>query len=149
MDKKNESLRGFCEITPRQGSILSVQARMAHESGPTSGVFASGHGTVLAWQMLNTYCAVILGDFRNEYPQCHSIADMADIIGGLILREVTGVLFLVVYVICTASGIIGVSVALNTLSSHALCTNWFVFIATLMVAFPAAIRKFEKIAWLT
>lgn len=64
------------------------------------------------------------------------------------LREVVSVLFLLAYFICAASGILSVSEGLNALSGHAVCTQWFTFVATVIVAALASIRKFEKIAWL-
>lgn len=104
---------------------------------------------VLGWQFLNTYCAIIQGNFRNSHAGCHSIADMAEVVGGLWLKEVTGVFFLVTYIIVCASGIFGTSVALNALSNHAICTNYFMLVATALVFLMSSIRKFEKIAWLT
>jgi hypothetical protein len=74
---------------------------------------------------------------------------MAKLVGGNITKEVVGFLFLAAYVICAASGIIGVSTALNALSEHAICTQWFQLVATIIVAIAASVRKFEKIAWLT
>lgn len=50
---------------------------------------------------------------------------------------------------CAGSGILGVSAAFNALSDHAICTQYFSLIATIIVAILASIRKFEKIAWLT
>ncbi|KAI1341690.1 transmembrane amino acid transporter [Xylariaceae sp. FL0016] len=104
---------------------------------------------VLGWQFLNTYCAIIQGNFRNSHAGCHSIADMAHVVGGKWLREVVGVFFLVTYAIVGASGIFGASVALNALSDHAICTNYFMLVATIAVFILASMRKFEKIAWLT
>ena len=104
---------------------------------------------VLGWQFLNTYCAIIQGNFRNSHPGCHSIADMAHVVGGKWLREVVGGFFLVTYAIVGASGIFGASVGLNALSNHALCTNSFMLVATAAVFILASVRKFEKIAWLT
>ncbi|KAK1772066.1 transmembrane amino acid transporter [Phialemonium atrogriseum] len=104
---------------------------------------------VLGWQFLNTYCAIIQGNFRNSHAGCHSIADMANVVGGAWLREVVGVLFLVTYAIVGASGIFGASVGLNALSNHAICTNYFMLVATVAVCMLASARKFEKIAWLT
>ncbi len=65
------------------------------------------------------------------------------------MKELVGFLFIAAYVICAGSGIIGVSAAFNALSNHALCTQWFAFIATVIVAVFASVRKFEKLAWLT
>ncbi|KAM0276784.1 hypothetical protein ACHAQH_006373 [Verticillium albo-atrum] len=104
---------------------------------------------VLGWQFLNTYCAIIQGNFRNSHAGCHSIADMAFVVGGAWAKEVVGVLFLITYAIVAASGIFGSSVGLNALSSHAICTNWFMLVATIAVFILASVRKFEKIAWLT
>ncbi|KAI3543600.1 transmembrane amino acid transporter [Colletotrichum abscissum] len=104
---------------------------------------------VLGWQFLNTYCAIIQGNFRNAHAGCHSIADMANVVGGVWLKEVVGVLFLVTYAIVGASGIFGTSVAFNALSNHAICTNYFMLVATACVFILASARKFEKIAWLT
>ncbi|KAK8048368.1 hypothetical protein PG994_010098 [Apiospora phragmitis] len=108
-----------------------------------------GAVNVLGWQFLNTYCAIVQGNFRNAHAGCHSIADMAHVVGGRWLREVAGVFFLVTYAIVGASGIFGASVALNALSGHALCTNSFMLVATAMVFILSSARKFEKIAWLT
>ncbi|KAL6692404.1 neutral amino acid transporter-like protein [Trichoderma pleuroticola] len=107
-----------------------------------------GAVNVVAWTMLNTYCAIIQGNFRNSHPRCHSIADMAQLVGGPLLREVVSILFLLAYIICAASGILGVSEGLNALSDHAVCTQWFTLVATVIVAALASVRKFEKMAWL-
>ncbi|KAH0602167.1 hypothetical protein MHUMG1_01046 [Metarhizium humberi] len=89
------------------------------------------------------------GNFRNSPAGCHSIADMAEVVGGLWLKEVTGVSFLVTYIIVCEPGIFGTSVALKALSNHAVCTNYFMLVATALVFLTSSISKFEKIAWLT
>ncbi|KAK9791687.1 putative Transmembrane amino acid transporter [Seiridium cardinale] len=104
---------------------------------------------VLGWQFLNTYCAIIQGNFRNAHAGCHSIADMAYVVGGVWLKEVVGIFFLVTYAIVGASGMFGASVALNALSNHAICTNYFMLISMVAIFALASARKFEKIAWLT
>ncbi|SMR44960.1 unnamed protein product [Zymoseptoria tritici ST99CH_3D1] len=104
---------------------------------------------VIAWGVMNTYTAVIQGDFRNKHAGCHSIADMAMQVGGVWVREIVGFLFVVAYVLCTGSGIVGVTVGLNALSHHAACTVWWGLIATIVVALAASVRKFQQIGWLT
>ena len=52
-------------------------------------------------------------------------------------------------VLCTGSGIIGLSVAFNTFSSHGACTVWFSFVSAVIIAGCASIRKFYKLGWLT
>jgi len=53
------------------------------------------------------------------------------------------------YILCSGSGILGVSIGLNALSEHAACTVWWAFLATVVVTACASIRKFQKIGWLT
>jgi hypothetical protein len=105
--------------------------------------------SVIGWGALNTYTAVVQGNFRNSHPGCHSIADMSYVMGGLWLKEAVGALFLVAYVLCAGAGILGVSIAFNALSTHGACTVWFSFVATVLVALCASVRKFHSIGWLT
>lgn len=74
---------------------------------------------------------------------------MAYVVGGTWLKEIVGILFLVTYSICVASGIVGAATGLNALSNHAICTNYFMLVATIACFILASVRKFEKIAWLT
>jgi hypothetical protein len=105
--------------------------------------------SVIGWGALNTYTAVVQGNFRNRHPGCHSIADMSEVLGGVVLKELVGALFLVAYVLCAGSGILGVSIGLNALSTHAACTVWWSFLATVVVVICASVRKFHQIGWLT
>ena len=51
--------------------------------------------SLLGWGMLNTYTAIIQGNFRNRHRGCHSIADMAHVVGGFWLKELVGGLFVI------------------------------------------------------
>ncbi|KAF7587984.1 hypothetical protein BBP40_006461 [Aspergillus hancockii] len=123
--------------------ILSIPSVM-YDLGAFPGAV-----NLIGWCAINAYGAIILGNFRNSYPQCHSVADMAQLIGGPILREIVGFMFIVTYVITAASGIIGVSAAFNAFSLHAFCTVWWSVIATVIIAACANVRKFSHIGWLT
>lgn len=108
--------------------VLSIPTAMV-SLGAVGGAL-----NVVAWGALNTYTAVVQGDFRNNHRKCHSIADMANQVGGPWSREICGGLFIVAYLLCSASGIIGVSVGLNALSRHAACTVWWRWVDQLIVA---------------
>ncbi|KAF8857987.1 hypothetical protein BDZ45DRAFT_409768 [Acephala macrosclerotiorum] len=123
--------------------VLSIPTAM-YSLGALGGALS-----VIGWGALNTYTAMVQGNFRNAHPGCHSIADMANVLGGKVLRELVGALFLIAYVLCAGSGILGVSIGLNALSTHAACTVWWSFIATVVVAVTASVRKFHQIGWLT
>jgi len=123
--------------------VLSIPTSM-YSLGAVGGALS-----VVGWGALNTYTGKIQGDFRNRHPGCHSIADMAEVLGGVVLKEIAGALFLIGYILCVGSGILGVSIGLNALSTHAACTVWWTFLATAVVAICASVRKFHNIAWLT
>jgi hypothetical protein len=53
------------------------------------------------------------------------------------------------YILCTGSGILGVSIGINALSHHAACTVWWSVMATVAIAIGGSIRKFHTIGWLT
>ncbi|KAH7092567.1 transmembrane amino acid transporter protein-domain-containing protein [Paraphoma chrysanthemicola] len=108
-----------------------------------------GSLSVIGWGALNTYFAIVQGNFRNSHAHCHSIADMAYVVGGPIVREICGFLFIVAYVLCSGSGIVGLSVGFNALSDHAACTVWWAFLAFVLVVASASVRKFEKVGWLS
>jgi hypothetical protein len=104
-----------------------------------------GSISIVAWGCFNTYCFVILGNFRMRHPHCHSIADMAQVAGGVVGREATGLLFIIAYVLVTGSDIVGVSTALNALSHHGACTVWWSFLAAVVIIATASIRKLEHV----
>lgn len=74
---------------------------------------------------------------------------MCYVVGGSWFKEVIGFLYIVAYVLCTGSGIVGLSVAFNALSDHAACTVWWAFLSFAIITACASVRTFEKIGWLT
>ena len=110
---------------------------------------APGALNVVGWGALSTYVGVIQGNFRNRHPRCHSIAEMAEIVGGRALQELTSILFVATWIIAAASCVSGASTALNALSEHAICTNYFSLIAMFCMIIMSSIRKFGNLSWLT
>ncbi|KKY29087.1 putative neutral amino acid [Phaeomoniella chlamydospora] len=123
--------------------VLSIPTAM-YSLGAVGGALS-----VIGWGILNTYCAMIQGDFRNTHAGCHTVADMAGIVGGAVIKELCGVLYLIAYVLCTGSGILGVCIGINSLSHHAACSVWWSFLATCVVAVCASVRTFQNVGWLT
>lgn len=74
---------------------------------------------------------------------------MANVVGGLWFKELVGVFFMFGYTISVATGLVGAATGLNALSSHAVCTNYFMLVTAIACFLLASVRKFEKIAWLT
>jgi len=105
--------------------------------------------SILGWGALNTYLAIVQGNFGQNHPGCHTIVDMFEVVGGRIAKEAVGVLFLVASVLCVGAGILGTSIGLNALSEHAACTVWWSLIAAIVITGTGAVRTFHAIGWLT
>ncbi|EXJ93466.1 hypothetical protein A1O1_01858 [Capronia coronata CBS 617.96] len=123
--------------------VLSIPSAM-YSLGAVGGAIL-----IVVVGALNTYTAMIQGDFRNSHPECHTLADMGYVVGGFWFREAIGFLYIAAYVLCTGSGIVGLSVAFNALSDHAACTVWWAFLSFAIITACASVRTFEKIGWLT
>ncbi|KAH9885344.1 transmembrane amino acid transporter protein-domain-containing protein [Xylariomycetidae sp. FL2044] len=132
----------FLKITFSLG-VLSIPTALS-SLGAVGGALS-----LVGWQALNTYCTIIQGNFRNRHPECHSLVDMGHKIGGLWLKEVIGIVFLIAYILVTGSGIIGLSVAFNALSDHAACTVWWALLSAVVVTGFASIRTLKNMGWLT
>lgn len=69
--------------------VLSIPAAM-YALGAAPGALL-----ILGFGLVNTYVGRVQGNFRNIHPGCHSVADMAQYLGGPILKELVGGLFVV------------------------------------------------------
>jgi hypothetical protein len=78
--------------------------------------------TILGFGGLTTYCGYILVQFYRRYPMVTNLVDCALYVGGKPFERFLGVAFVFNLVLICASANITMSVALNTLSNHALCT---------------------------
>ena len=123
--------------------VLSLPTTM-DQLGAVGGGLA-----ILAFGIFNTYCFTIFGDFRQRHRGCHSVADMAGVVGGRVAKEVTGILFIIAFLLSTSAGIVGLSTAFNALSHHAICTVWWNVIATVAIALVSSMRKLHQIGWVT
>ena len=56
--------------------VLSIPAALYTLGAVPGGI------NIVGWCILNTYAGVIFGNFRNRHAGCHSVADMAGIVGG-------------------------------------------------------------------
>lgn len=68
--------------------------------------------------------------------------------GGTIGREAYGLMFMIFMLCVVASGSLGVSIALNAVSDHAICTVGFVAVAIVVVLLLASIQTLDRVSWL-
>ncbi|CAN9095429.1 unnamed protein product [Alternaria sp. RS040] len=80
---------------------------------------------ILGFGILTTYCGYILLQFYRKYPMVTNLVDCALYVGGKPFETFLGIAFVFNLVLICASANITLSVALNTLSRHALCTVAF------------------------
>lgn len=72
---------------------------------------------------------------------------MCGVMWGPIGRELVGIMFLVAFILCSGSGLLGTSIAFNALSEHAVCTVWFSFVSTVLIIMYSSIRTWDKMTW--
>ncbi|WVQ85847.1 hypothetical protein IAT38_008015 [Cryptococcus sp. DSM 104549] len=104
---------------------------------------------LIVWGVITTYYAYVSYQFRMKYSGVHNIADGAMIIGGPILREIVGGLFLLTWVLATGSGLLGMATGLKVLADGKVCTVVFTLVAAVCTALAASIRTLGKLAILT
>ncbi|KAF5009145.1 hypothetical protein FDECE_4589 [Fusarium decemcellulare] len=103
---------------------------------------------LLVIAVLTTWSDYIVGKFKLRHPEVYGIDDAAGLMFGRVGKEVYGISY-ALYTICIAgSGMIGISIALNTLSTHATCTAVFVAVACIVAFITASVRTLDRVSWL-
>jgi amino acid permease len=77
---------------------------------------------ILGFGGLTTYCGFVLVQFYRRYPKITNLVDCAYQVGGRPFEIFLGIAFVFNLVLICASANITLSIALNTLSNHAICT---------------------------
>lgn len=123
--------------------VLSLPTTMS-TLGAVGGILG-----IFGFGLFNTYTFVIVGNFRRRHAGCHSIADTAGVVGGVFIKELAGVLFIIGNLLGCSSAIIGLGTGLNALSYHSMCTVAWNVVAAVLIALPASLRKFHNLGWVT
>ncbi|PWN25935.1 hypothetical protein BDZ90DRAFT_233537 [Jaminaea rosea] len=113
--------------------------------------FAPGLISLLIICMITTYCGLLAGRIRLIHPELHSAQDLGSLFfgGSRIGMALFGFFYWVLLVMIAGSGILSTTIALNAISSHALCTMAFagiVVAACLLIG--GGCRQLMKVAWL-
>lgn len=105
---------------------------------------------IIGFGILTTYCGYILVQFYRRYPMVTNLVDCALYVGGKPFEYFLGVAFVFNLVLICASANITMSVALNTLSGHALCTVAFMafpHITCWMLCIPRKLTFAAAFSW--
>ncbi|KAJ4013842.1 hypothetical protein NW752_005554 [Fusarium irregulare] len=122
--------------------ILSIPSAF-HTLGIIPGVIC-----LLIIGGITTWSNYVIGTFKLNHREIYDIGDAGGILFGRIGREFLGLSFALFTVFAIASGILGISISLNALSTHATCTATFVAVASLVVFMCASIRTLGRMNWL-
>lgn len=134
-------MSGIILITNQVGiGILSLPSALL-TLGMVPGIIA-----IVGLGLLSTYTAYVLLQFYRRHPHVVNIVDMARIIGGPILEVIVGIAMFINLIFTGASISVTVSVALNSISEHALCTAGFSGIACVAFWLLCLPRKFSFVA---
>lgn len=72
---------------------------------------------------------------------------MCGVMWGPVGRELVGFMFLVAFILCCGSGLLGTSIAFNALTEHAACSVWFSFLSTVLIIIYSSIRTWDRMTW--
>ena len=92
------------------------------------------------------YTAYVLLQFFRRYPSVLSCVDCFRIIGGTPLSTIVGIGFVLNQLFACSSAIITMSIALNSISEHAMCTILFILIPTIVSCVLCMPRRMKFLA---
>lgn len=103
---------------------------------------------ILVIEGIVTWSAYVLGEFKLAHRDTYSLADVGRVLFGRVGEEFFTIAVCVCMLFFSGSGMVGVTTALNAVSTHATCTAvWMVVV--FVVSFAAAsIRTLGNITWL-
>ena len=102
---------------------------------------------VISMGVLATYTAYILIQFYRRYPSIRDVVDVAKIMGGRPLEILVGVAHVLNLCLICASANVTLSIALNTMTEHALCTVGFIGIPMIMCWLLCMPRSLNFAGW--
>ncbi|WWC62647.1 uncharacterized protein I303_105244 [Kwoniella dejecticola CBS 10117] len=123
--------------------VLSVPSTLA--------VLGIVPGIICLWVISAIICwsDYVVGQFKRNHPSVYGIDDVGYMLfKGRIGREVIAVMYWLFMTCVAASGLLGISIGLNAISSHGTCTAVFVAVAAIVAFFMSCIQTLGKISWL-
>lgn len=97
--------------------------------------------------MLSLYTALILIQYYRKYPYLLNIVDYGRVLGGPIVEGIFAAGFLINMILTCASAIITVSIGLNTISEHAICTLGFTAVTAIAMWAICIPKTMKFVAW--
>ncbi|KAL4779251.1 transmembrane amino acid transporter protein-domain-containing protein [Aspergillus varians] len=95
-----------------------------------------------------TWTSYMVGKFKLNHREVYGIDDAWGLMFGRVGREIVGFSFSLYWIFSAGSGILGLSIAFNAVSSHGTCTAVFVVCAAVIGFLFASIRTLGQISWI-
>ncbi|CAK1368228.1 N amino acid transport system protein [Cercospora beticola] len=122
--------------------VLGIPSAL-HSLGMVPGVII-----LLIIGVMTTWTGYMVGQFKLRHPEVYGIDEAGKIMGGKIGREILYWGFNVYFIFLAASAMIGISIGLNSLSSHGACTAIFVVVAAIIGFGFGSIQTLGKVSWI-
>ncbi|KAF2964515.1 hypothetical protein GQX73_g9068 [Xylaria multiplex] len=103
---------------------------------------------ILVIAAITTWSNYMVGVFKILHPSVYSIDDAGGMMFGRVGRIFFGIAFCLYWILVAGSGMLGISISLNSVSTHGTCTAVFVAVAAIAGFALSSIRTLGKITWL-
>lgn len=97
---------------------------------------------------ITTWSDYMVGMWKLAHPETYDIADVGRRLAGRTGYEVLNVAYTLFWIAVSGSAMLGLSTALNAVSTHGACTAVFVAVSAIVALLLASIRTLGKISWL-
>ncbi|KAJ5679860.1 amino acid transporter, partial [Penicillium macrosclerotiorum] len=97
---------------------------------------------------ITTWSDYIIGVFKIRHRDVYSIDDAGALMFGRTGRFFFGVIFCLYWIFVAGSGMLGISISLNAISSHGACTAIFVVVAAITGFILSSIQTLGRISWI-
>ncbi|KAE8373869.1 transmembrane amino acid transporter protein-domain-containing protein [Aspergillus bertholletiae] len=97
---------------------------------------------------ITTWSDYIVGVFKLRHRQVYGIDDAGALMFGSAGRIILGGAFCLYWIFVAGSGMLGISISLNAVSTHGACTAIFVAVAAVAGFMLASIQTLGRISWI-
>ncbi|KAJ5601473.1 hypothetical protein N7510_011007 [Penicillium lagena] len=103
---------------------------------------------LIAIAAITTWSDYIIGVFKLRHREVYGIDDVGQMLFGKFGKIVFGGAFILWWTFVAGSGMLGISIGLNAVSTHATCTAVFVAVAAVVTCTLSSIQTLGRISWL-
>ncbi|KAF5549828.1 neutral amino acid permease [Fusarium mexicanum] len=103
---------------------------------------------LLAVAVITTWSNWIVGVFKLRHRHVYAIDDAGEMMFGVVGKEFFGFAMWIYWVFVSGAGMLSLSIGLNAVSSHGVCTAVFVAVAAVLGFGLSSIRTLARMSWL-